>query len=648
MKKSQLPFIPELDEGEEISVKYGNPYEWVESSFIEGQSHAAEFMGRTITDRRLNLLFACFVAVILLFAARSAYFQLFKGNDFALLAERNKTRVITTQAHRGILFDLKGRVLVRNIPDFAVALTPIDLDTQSDVRSALFATLSSTLGIPVQNIEQEIARHDRYQPFLIVDHISYETALKLEASLQGASGIELVVSERRLYEMTPEKSISHIIGYTGRISDDELQEVKDAYTLTDTIGKIGLELSYEDALRGIAGKREVEVDALGHEKGILSERPGKQGRNIVLTFDWEVQKKAEEILGAVLKKFNKKRGVLIATDPSGGQIRAYVSLPSYDSNMFANGIRSQEYQSLLDDKERPLLNRGTGGEYPSGSTIKMLVAAAALQEHIVTKATTVLSSGGIRYGAWFFPDWKAGGHGKTNVIKALAESVNTYFYSIGGGYQRQKGLGVDLLVDYFRRFGIGEQTHVDFQEERSGFLPTPEWKNDVRHEPWYIGDTYHISIGQGDVLVTPFQVNAYTAYFAQKGVSYHPHIVQSIAQKESSTEYDTVQPIIHKKDIVGSDVVATVREGLRAGVLAGSSRRLLSLPVDAAGKTGTAQWSSTKPPHAWFTGWAPYEKPELVLTVLIEEGEEGSRTAMSVASDLLNWYFREYKKLSNK
>ncbi len=646
MKKVQLPFTPSFDDGEVLTVKYGNPYEWVESSFLEGQQQKSEFMGRTITDRRINVLYIGLISIIILFAVRSMYIQLFKGNDYALLAERNKTRIISTPAHRGILLDSKGRVLVRNIPDFALAVTPIDFASDTENHSTHLASLSAFLERPVQDLESEIAKHDRFQPFLIADHIPYETALKLEASLQGAQGITLAVSERRLYEMTSERSLSHIMGYTGRISEQELSEKKDAYILTDTIGKSGLELSYEGILRGVAGKKEVEVDALGHEKGILSERAGVQGRNMTLTFDLDVQKKAEEFLAATLKKFNKKRGVVIATDPSNGEIRAYVSLPSYDSNAFANGIGTKEYQALLTDEEKPLLNRGTSGEYPSGSTIKMLVAAAALQEKIVTKTTSVLSSGGIRYGEWFFPDWKAGGHGKTNVIKALAESVNTYFYTIGGGYQNQKGLGIDKIVEYFKKFGIGEELRVDFQKERNGFLPTPKWKNEERDEPWYIGDTYHISIGQGDLLVTPMQVNAYTAYFAQKGINYQPHIVQSITRFAEDRDQEMIQPIVYKKDVVRPDVIEIVREGLRAGVLQGSSRRLLSLPVEAAGKTGTAQWSSSKAPHAWFTGWAPYDKPQIVLTVLIEEGEEGSRTAVSVASDLLHWYFKEYKKIN--
>ena len=222
--------------------------------------------------------------------------------------------------------------------------------------------------------------------------------------------------------------------------------------------------------------------------------------------------------------------------------------------------------------------------------------------------------------------------------------MNTYFYTVGGGYQRIEGLGADRLIDYFKKFGIGEETHVDFQKERSGFLPTPEWKQRTRNEVWYIGDTYHISIGQGDVLVTPLQVNLYTSYFANHGINYEPHIVHAIESKDEKYVQTILPPKEYRKGIIDRQNMEIIREGLRAGVVQGSSRRLTALPVSSAGKTGTAQWSSTKSPHAWFTGWAPYENPELVLTVLVEEGEEGSRTAITVANDFLQWYFREYTK----
>lgn len=644
MSKSRLPFVPTFDESDTIPISYRNPYEWIESSYVDSHTSQTEFIGRTVSEKHITILHWMMVFIIIVCVGKSAYLQIFKGTGFAVLAERNKTRIVTLQAHRGIFFDKNHTILVHNTPDFSLIITPVDLPKDEELREEAFDILSHGIALDPHRIKNEIAQHNRYQPFLLADHIAYEQALRLEVALRDVRGIELAISETRSYQMTPFDSISHIVGYTGRISEEQYIHHPNEYTLTDSIGKSGLEKAYENVIRGVSGKKEIEVDALGHEKGIISERPGQDGNNLILSLDWKIQEKAESILAAVMKQSGKQRGVVIASNPNNGELLAYVSLPSYDANMFSKGIQRDTYDTLINDPHRPLLSRGTSGEYPSGSTIKMIVAAAALQEGIVTKSSTVVSTGGIHIGEWFFPDWKAGGHGVTNVIKALAESVNTYFYIVGGGYRDKKGLGADMLIAYFKKFGIGEETHVDFQQERPGFLPDPAWKAAVRKEPWYIGDTYHSAIGQGDILVTPLQVNEYTSYFAAKGVNFKPHIVHAIESGDGIGGITELKPEIYKSNLVSPETVAIIREGLRAGVTSGSSRRLLTLPVESAGKTGTAQWSSSKSPHAWFTGWAPYTDAEIVVTVLIEEGEEGSRTAMTVAHDFLQWYFKDYKK----
>lgn len=644
MNKNKLPFLPVFDEGSAMRVQYRNPYEWIESSYIDDRSTQTEFIGRTVTDKRITVLYWILSALLITFVGKTIYLQGIKGSGLALLAERNRTKIVTLQAHRGIFYDRNGKILVRNIPDFSFAITLADISRDEHLFNRIIETASFYTGKTKEDITSRLKQHNSNQPFILIEQLSYQQALQLETEYRGIQGIEIMVSEKRSYEMTPERSISHVVGYTGRISEEQLVHNPDTYILTDTIGKSGLEHAYEDVIRGVSGRKDIEVDALGHERGVTSERESQDGSNLILSLDWNIQIKTEKVLADVMKKYGKSKGVVIATDPRNGEILAYVSLPAFDANMFAEGISSEAYEQLLNDKLKPLMSRGTIGEYPSGSTIKMLVAAAALEEKIITPSTSVISSGGIRIGDWFFPDWKNGGHGKTNVIKALAESVNTFFYAVSGGYQRQAGLGIDTLVAYLKKFGIGEETHVDFHAERPGFLPTPEWKTKSRNEPWYIGDTYHMAIGQGDILVTPLQVNAYTSYFAQKGINYEPHIIRAVESKGKYVLLKEIEPKVYKHSIVSQETVEMVRKGLRAGVTDGSSRRLLSLPVNAAGKTGTAQWSSSKSPHAWFTGWAPFEKPTIVLTVLIEEGEEGSKTAMNVAHDVLQWYFREYKK----
>jgi penicillin-binding protein 2 len=247
-----------------------------------------------------------------------------------------------------------------------------------------------------------------------------------------------------------------------------------------------------------------------------------------------------------------------------------------------------------------------------------------------------MSVGGINVGQWQFPDWKAGGHGWTTVTKALAESVNTFFYIIGGGYNDFQGLGVEKIKQYAERFGLGQKLGVDVPGERAGFIPTSVWKQEVKNEQWYIGDTYHVSIGQGDLLVTPLQVAAWTSVIANGGTLYQPHVLRGWLTADGTPVYTERSIIVDS--VVSPDTTRIVRQGLRQGVVSGSSRGLSVLPFAVAAKTGTAQWSSKELPHAWATAFGPYETPELVVTVLIEQGGEGSSVAIPVVRDIFQWW----------
>ena len=329
-------------------------------------------------------------------------------------------------------------------------------------------------------------------------------------------------------------------------------------------------------------------------------------------------------------------------DPSNGEVLALVSLPTYNNNVFARGIKASEYELLITQPDKPLFNRAISGEYPSGSTIKPIWAASALEEGIISEYTTFLSVGGISIGQWFFPDWLSGGHGRVNVYRAIAESVNTFFYNIGGGYEDFKGLGVDKMVYYGELFGLGTQTGIDLAGEADGFLPTKTWKEEVKGERWYIGDTYHMAIGQGDLLVTPLQVAAFTGVFANGGSLYRPHFIkQVLSATDQPIKAVEIEPV--RKDFINNYNIEVIRNSMRQTISAGSARRLQSVPVPVAGKTGTAQWSTKKDTHAWFTGFAPFEDSELVITILIEEGGGGDVTAVPIAQEYLEWYFKEYK-----
>ncbi|MBI2483634.1 penicillin-binding protein 2 [Candidatus Uhrbacteria bacterium] len=631
----------------ELFVHTDRPVEWVESSVDVRDNSNRQYLGVTISSKLRAVAFFIIILTLVAFFIRSAQLQIIQGEGLFAISQNNKIREYIIQAHRGAIFDRTGRRLVSNAANFTVYAYPKELPSDPDIRSSILQKLSKNLGMDRATIDEKISEGAAAGSMaLLKDHVSRTETLVFTAEFAGISGIEIIPEEIRNYETESAYSLSHVLGYTGRITKEEFNKNRDEYYLNDTIGKDGIELSYESYLRGTYGKKQVEIDALGNQHDTVAELKARDGSDLILTIDFEMQKKAEEVLSAALHSIKKKKGVLIASDPRNGEILAFVSLPAYDNNAFNKRMTREEYQSLANDLDQPLFPRGLRGDYPSGSTIKMIVAAAALSEGVITPTTSVLSRGGIRIGQWNFPDWKAGGHGHTNVIKALAESVNTFFYYIGGGFDQFQGLGIEKLITYFHQFGLGSKTGIDLPNEAYGFVPSPTWKLQTKKEQWYIGDTYHIAIGQGDLLVSPLQVNLYTAYFANGGMNFIPHVVKNIQQAGSMEHAVEIAPRMYKKDILPDSAMQTVREGLRQAVLSGSARRLSLLRVPAAGKTGTAQWQTGKDPHAWFTGWAPFDDPDIVVTVLIEEGEEGSKSAISAAHDFFTWYFDEHVPLT--
>lgn len=647
--------------------------DWTEHSFLS-DSRDKEVVGRTFDLKKILFLKLFILFFLLVLAGRTAWLQIIRGGHYAGLAENNRLRIENIEPKRGIIYDRNGRALVRNTANFVLSLRPIDLPRDELARDQLLRSLSRIIdGLPETDntgaslnfdlvpdgpsfrlMKEALAAVaipslEAYQPIFIADNIDYEKALRLLLMRDSLPGVIIDAKIRREYPFSafnPESgssdlsSLSHILGYTGKISPEALKSLGSQYSLIDYVGKTGLEYSWEKELKGINGRKNIEVDALGRRKKVVSEVEPAAGYNLELSLDADLQRQAETVAKAWMLKTKTARASIIAMDPRNGQILALVSLPAYDNNIFARGVSQAEYDTFLKDENNPLFNRAISGEVPSGSTIKPVVVAAALQEKVISENTSFLSTGGLHIGQWFFPDWKAGGHGVTNVRKALAESVNTFFYYIGGGYQDFVGLGVDRLVKYMRLFGLGEKTGIDLNGESAGFVPTSAWKEETKNEAWYIGDTYHIAIGQGDILVTPLQVANFTAAVANGGVLYRPHIVERLLDENNQTVRQ-IEPEIIRRDFIDAYNLQVVREGMRQTVVAGSARSLSVLPVNAAGKTGTAQWSSKKQDHAWFTGFAPYENPEIVITVLVEEGREGSEVSVSIAREILNWYFSQ-------
>lgn len=646
---------------------------WVEESFdIEtteaqtlGISHTRLYVGTIMRGKRIWYIFGIMLLGIIILWSRTFYLQIIRGNEFITKAEGNRLRTIPIVAERGIIYDRFNQELVHNVPSFSLSIIPQGLPnpvSQAPEREAIISRLSTVTGLSVEEINKQLdrARASTYQTLTIKENLDYNTALSLYIENNDLPGIVINTGSRRWYGPLPSstvavsknsvttttssypQSISHILGYTGKLNDTEWEDFKSKdYLQTDSLGKTGIEKMYEPYLRGIYGKKIIEVDALEREQTTISVEPPSPGKNINLTIDLEAQTVLEQALRQALATNKKTRGSAIALNPNTGEIYALVSYPAFNSNDFSGGISSTTYAAYLNNSDHPLFNRAIGGNFPPGSTLKPVVASAALEEHVITSQTSVLSNGGIRVDKWFFPDWKTGGHGITNVTKALAWSINTFFYYVGGGYKDFKGLGARKVLEYFTKFGLGSKTGIDLPGENSGFIPSPEWKESVKHEPWYVGDTYNISIGQGDTLVTPLQVAEWTATVANGGYRIAPHLLEKIVDPvtKKAEDYSVPKPT---STIVSASTISVVRQGMRECVTYGSCKMLSSLPFPAAGKTGTAQWSHTKDTHAWFTAFAPYNNPQVVIAVLVEEGGEGSSVSQPVALQFLSWWGKKY------
>lgn len=570
--------------------------------------------------------------VILL--SRAFYLQVIKGQTFRHDAEGNRVSLVSIPAPRGIIYDARDTQLVENIASTNVVLDPAKLQG-SDAETILLEKLPKILGLPGQEVKDALMRAKETQRITtLANAISHESTLELEKALPDLPGIRLAASLVRKYK--DGQALAPLLGYTSPVTTEELKTRPDLRG-TDITGKAGLESFYEKQMRGRDGVSYVEVNASGKAQKQLEQTAPAPGSALKLNLDLQLQNYIFSLWRDRAESHPDKKtsGAVVALDPNSGALRALVSYPSYDPNIFSQPALRDQAPRVFKDEMRPLFNRACAGTYPPGSTIKPLFAAATLQEKIITPESTVLSTGGIAIGPWKFLDWKAGGHGVTNVTKAIAESVNSFFYLAIGGDETHQGLGVQRSTKYLKQFGWGSPTGIDLPTEAAGFLPSPEWKTKTKKESWYIGDTYHLAIGQGDVLVTPLQLAMATAAIANGGRVYQPLIVNNIKNADGGTT--TLKPKSHAV-AVSAENLAVVRQGMRATVLDGSGRALSTLPIALAGKTGTTQIGGTENTHAWFSSFGPYDKPELVLVILIEEGGGGDTEAVPMAKQIWEWW----------
>ena len=600
-----------------------------------------------IRPKIFQIFFGIIFVSFLILAGQTFYLQIVKGSSFQQLSERNSTRSLPIFASRGIIYDYAQKQLVYNVPGFDLVVMPQDLPQDEGQRYSVISKVAAILGKPEQDIKDAIDKLKKSnfkssQSSNVATNIEHDKILTLETQLPNLPGFRIEESAVRQYLFAP--YFSQILGYMGKLEAADLQTNPD-YFMTEKIGKSGLEYSYEEILRGQPGEKLIEVDSLGRQKAVLSETKPKNGSGLILTLDSELQSFLASRLTEKLKSTQLNKAAAVAINPKDGGILALVSLPSFDNNIFTNGLSSKVYADLVSDPNQPFFDRAIAGQYAPGSIIKPIIGASALQEGVINKSTTIFDTGELvlvnQYNpaiVYRFPDWKA--HGEVNIYSAIAQSCDVFFYAVGGGYGSIKGLGLDRLDNYFHLFGLGEKLGIDLPGESTGLVPTAEWKKEEKGEDWYTGDTYHLSIGQGDLLITPLQMAAATAAIANGGRLFVPHLVDKIVDSDKNV-INAIEPKIIRDNFISSENLDIITKAMRQTVTAGSALLLNGLPVPVAAKTGTAQVAGQANSNAWVSVFAPYNDPKIVLVILIENSGEGSQVAVPVARDVLEWYFNK-------
>ena len=562
--------------------------------------------GRRSPSRPLSrfLVFAL-IAVIGLsgLTARLFYMQVVTGGQFAALAQANRTDLQAIPSTRGLIYDRSGAVLVTNVPTFAVKIRPDNLPEER--RDEVVNRLSALLSVPVSDINAAIDGNpgSRFDLVRVASDVPKETANLISEAGFELPGVEVVVEARREYANGP--LMSQILGYTGPVSSEQLETLKqNGYLPDDLIGKTGLEAYYEKELRGVYGMETVEKDASGRKLQVLDTvREAEAGDSLRLTIDTKEQQYAQKALQWGMKTAGLKRGVVIVMNPQTGEILAMVSLPTYDNNAFARGISSKDYAKLLGNKDKPLLNHAVSAHYPPGSTYKLVAGTGALADRKITPSTRIQTRPYLKLGATKFWDWNHRGFGPCNIDCGFGHSSDTFFFQLAGM------LGIERLAYWARNYGFGAPTGIDLPGEVSGIVPDNAWKLDALGEPIFPGEVYQAGIGQGYDVVTPIQlINAYAA-LANGGKLYQPQLVREVVGPDG-TVVRPFEPILIRKLKASKSVLKEMREAARATVTMRHTYNLVDLPIVVAGKSGTAEFGTRDskgrlPFHSWFVGFTP-------------------------------------------
>jgi penicillin-binding protein 2 len=575
-----------------------------------------------VVQARLAILQAVVVVLVALLVVQFWSLQVLRARHFRDLAENNRSRLVTLAAPRGTLLDRGGQVLVGNRPSFNVLLTP---EHAPDI-DRVVARLAAALGTGEATIRERLARRQPYRPVVVKSDASLEDVAALEARRRELPEVTVEVVPLRSYPLA--SAAAHALGRVGEITERQLQRPEfRGLAQGSLVGQAGIEARYNRALMGKDGFRRVIVNSRGLEVTEAERQPPEDGPSLSLSIDAGLQ-------SAMEKAFEGRAGSAVALDPGTGEILAMASTPAYDPNEFTTGVDAALWASLASDPRTPLMNRVIQGTYSPGSTFKVIAATAALEEGVITPATTFYCPGFLNvYNTTFHC---TSGHGVMDLRRAIANSCNVYFFQVG------IRLEIGRLAKWGKLMGLSAPTGIDLPHEGSGLMPDPEWKQRLFKTPWYAGETVSVAIGQGQVNATPLQMARVAAVIANGGRLVRPHLVRAAP---GSPGAEAPRPLG-----IRPETIAAVKEGMRAVVAEGTGWRARLQTVEVCGKTGSAQVVSKSRlekspnafdmlPHGWFLAFAPADAPTIALAVIVEHGRSGGESAAPVARQILAHYF---------
>ncbi len=577
-------------------------------------------------DTRLRVLSWIIVLIIGVLIARVAYLQIYEGDYYVGLADGNRIRIIPSMAPRGTFYDRNGNLLVTNRPGFAVSLMPL----QGAVPDEVIDRLADLLKMPREDITSKIDSHVGFDPIRIKSDIGPDIMTIIEEQKDLYPGV--VIEKQPIRNYIYKDHGAHAFGYVSEISDAELEKRKEeGYKSGDIIGKFGLEKIYDKYIRGENGGEQVEVDVSGKPVQVLGQKDTVPGNDLILTIDQNIQLAAEKAVDEQLKKIHANAAAAIVMNPQTGEILAMVSRPAFDPNLFAGGISTKEWKKINENPYYPMDNKAITGEYPPGSTFKIVTGTAALAMGKVTPEEKILDTGHH----WIIDKGNADGEalGWINFKEAMAHSDNVYFYEMGNR------LGIDNIEKYARMFGLGEKTGIDLPYESEGLVACKAYKKRVYDEDWYLSETFDAAIGQGFNLVTPLQAAMIMSEIAADGKRFRPHLVQKIVAPDGTVVQEFQPELLSILDVSHS-IISLVQEGLRDVTKYGTAAAVFgkNFPVDIAGKTGTAENPHGRD-HGWFVAYGPFDNPNIVVAVIVEQGGYGSQSAVPIGKKIIEAAF---------